>query len=97
MSPRKLQEQRLQAAMDSRTILKVRSVEVLPGNCLHLSFSDGVEGTANLTELVSTHPAMASLKDPEVFAQAYLDLGAVEWPEVGIATETLYALTVRTP
>lgn len=82
--------------MNSPTI-KVRSVRVLPKHRLALSFSDGTSGTADLAERVTRKP-LQPLRDRKVFAQAYVEHGAVEWPgEVGIAPEALYALAHNLP
>lgn len=73
-------------------MVKVREVEARPGHKLSVRFSDGTRGVADFTPLLSKRP-FQKLKDDRVFAQAYVDHGAVEWPgEVGIATEALYAM-----
>ena len=78
-------------------MMKVKEVQVQPGYKLALRFSDGTKGTADLRSLVSRRP-FQKLRDADVFAQAHLDHGAVEWPgEIGIATEALYAMAHGLP
>lgn len=74
-------------------MIKVRSVQALPGYRLEVEFSDGTRGTADLSQHVQRAPYLA-LADEDVFRQARVEHGAVEWPQgdVGIATEALYAL-----
>jgi hypothetical protein len=77
----------------SNNMMKVKGVEARTGSTLFLKFSDGTQGLADLTNLIRERGALAKLRDAKTFAKASVDLGAVEWPgEIGIATETLYAL-----
>jgi len=78
-------------------MMKVREVEALPEHKLSVRFSDGTKGVADMRALIATTPFRA-LRDARMFSQAYVDHGAVEWPcDVGIATETLYAMVHRLP
>lgn len=78
--------------------IKVRNVEALAGYRLAVEFSDGTRGTADLSRHVKRAPFRA-LADVDVFAEARVEHGAVEWPrgDVGIATEALYALVHDLP
>ena len=73
--------------------IKVTQANPLSDYQLAVRFSDGSGGTADFSKLIERKPYL-TLKDPEVFAGAIVDHGAVEWPEgdVGIATEALYAM-----
>ena len=72
----------------------VRLVEarVIPPYALWLRFSDGTEGSVDLSaELYG--PIFEPLKDPVLFAQAYVDgeLHTVAWPDgADFAPEFLY-------
>lgn len=79
-------------------MVKVCNVEALPGYRLDLEFSDGTRGTADLSQHVTRAPFLA-LADEDVFREACVEHGAVEWPrgDVGIATEALYALVHDLP
>lgn len=61
---------------------RVAALTVLPGFRLALTFNSGVQGEADLSELVHAPDAgvFAALADESVFAQAYLDFGAPTWP-----------------
>jgi hypothetical protein len=78
--------------------IKVRNVEPLRGYRLALDFSDATSGIADLSKLVRRAPFRA-LVDDEIFREARVEHGAVEWPrgDVGIATEALYALVHDLP
>lgn len=75
-------------------MIRVREVEARPDYTLALVFSDGTRGVANLRPLLDKKP-FTSLRHEGAFLQAYVDRGAVEWPDpigIGIASETLYAM-----
>jgi len=63
---------------------RVTSVTVLPGFRLHVTFVDGTAGEVELEPFLRRpeigEGVFAPLRDPEVFAQARVVLGAVEWP-----------------
>lgn len=61
---------------------RVAEVEALCGWRLRVRHNDGVTGTVDMTALVHSPGAgmFAALKDEALFAQVYLDLGAVTWP-----------------
>lgn len=61
---------------------RVRAIGVLPACRLTVTFNDGITGIVNLEELVSSSDAgvFEALRDPEFFAKAFLDCGAIAWP-----------------
>ena len=71
-------------------LIKVTSVKALPGCKLDLAFSDGTQGTADLSE--DLDGALGKLADPEVWKLAHVERGVVAWnDELDIAPEFLYA------
>ncbi len=72
---------------------RLRAVGILPAWRLAVTFNDGLTGTVELGELVNGLDAgvFEALRDPEFFAQAFLDCGAVAWPNgADLAPETMY-------
>lgn len=73
---------------------RVAAVAALPDCRLHVRFVDGTEGTVDLTALVHSPAAgvFASLADSAVFAQVFVEHGAVTWPgEIDLAPDAMYA------
>lgn len=73
---------------------RVVAVEAIPGFRLHVRFVDGTEGTVDLTALVHSPAAgvFASLADSALFAQVFVEHGAVTWPgEIDLAPDAMYA------
>jgi len=73
---------------------RVVTVEALPGFRLHVRFVDGTEGEADLSALIHSSGAgvFAALADPALFAQAFVEHGAVTWPgEIDLAPDAMYA------
>lgn len=59
---------------------KIRRFEVRPGHRIWVEFADGVAGEADLTSEL-WGPLGEPLRDPDVFAAAFLDeFGAIAWP-----------------
>ena len=61
---------------------RVQALTILPGLRLSVTFRDGTTG---IVDCASVRPdptcgLFAELADPDYFAQAYLDLGVVTWP-----------------
>jgi hypothetical protein len=72
---------------------RVKAVETLDGYRLHVRFIDGLEGEVDMSEFVRAPDAevFAVLADPDVFAQAYVELGAVTWPgELDLAPDAMH-------
>ena len=61
---------------------RVTAVSPLPGYRLAVTFRDGKSGIADLSSVkTSSQPGIyAVLDDENFFAQVYLDLGVVTWP-----------------
>lgn len=57
-------------------IIKIEDARYLDNHRIWLRFNTGEEGIADLADVVCQFPAAAPLRNPEVFAQFYLD----EWP-----------------
>lgn len=58
---------------------KVVELSVMPERRLNVRFSDGVTGIVEI-DRDSLYGVFAPLGDPASFAQAYVDHGAVTWP-----------------
>ncbi len=80
-------------------LVRVRSVEVLAGYRLRLSFSNGEQGTVDLTgELWG--PIFEPLKQQERFAEVRVDpeCGTIVWPNgADFAPEWLYEVATTRP
>ncbi len=72
---------------------RVIEVRTLIGYRLFVRFIDGTTGEVDLSRLVMSDKAgiFAALRDPVLFAQVYLEYGAVMWPgEIDLAPDTMY-------
>lgn len=72
---------------------RLRALSVLPESQLAVTFNDGLTGIVDLSALVRGRDAgvFEALRDPAFFAQAYLDCGAVTWPNgADIAPDTMH-------
>lgn len=73
---------------------RVTTVEARPGFQLQVQFIDGTEGAVDLSGLIQSPRAgvFARLADPAVFAQVFIEHGAVTWPgEIDLAPDTMHA------
>lgn len=61
---------------------RLRALNVLPEWQLAVTFNDGSSGIVDVSALANGQNAgvFGALRDPAFFAQAYLDCGAVVWP-----------------
>jgi len=61
---------------------RLRALSVLPEWQLAVTFNDGSSGIVDVSALVNGPDAgvFEALRDPAFFATAYLDCGAVTWP-----------------
>ena len=61
---------------------RLRALSVLPEWQLAVTFNDGLSGVVDVSALVNGPDAgvFEALRDPAFFATAYLDCGAVTWP-----------------
>ena len=65
----------------------------MPDYRLLVKFMDGTAGEVDLSRLVISDNAgiFAQLRDPGLFAQAYVEYGAVVWPgEIDLAPDAMY-------
>jgi hypothetical protein len=70
----------------------------LDGHSLWLRFSDGVEGVADLADLVDAGPPFAPLRDLVEFQRVSVEYGTVAWPSgADVAPEELYARLTPAP
>lgn len=72
---------------------RVSSVRALPGFRLAVQFVDGTAGEVDLSRRVASEQAgvFSKLRDPALFAQVYLDYGAVAWPgDIDLAPDAMY-------
>jgi len=71
----------------------VLSVKVISPGKIEVVFNDGVQGVADLSELIRSERAgvFATLRDSKIFDQAYVDYGAVTWPgDIDLAPDALH-------
>lgn len=72
---------------------RLRAISVLPEWQLAITFNDGSSGIVDVSALVNgPDPGVfEALRDPSFFAKAYLDCGAVAWPNgVDLAPDAMY-------
>lgn len=72
----------------------VAEVRVTGDAQLWARFHDGTSGTVELHDLIHSARAgvFAKLRDPALFAQARIELGAVAWPDgPDLAPDAMYA------
>ena len=78
---------------NGRTPWWVTKVYVRPDYQLTVEFVDGTAGEVNLEPLVFADDAgvFEALRDPRAFAQAFVDYGAVTWPNgPDLAPDAMY-------
>lgn len=72
---------------------RVRSVAPLPDYRLAVSFHDGVAGIVDMAAMILAPDAgvFVALRDPVVFAQVYVEHGAVTWPgDLDLAPDAMH-------
>jgi hypothetical protein len=72
---------------------RLRALSILPQWQLAVTFNDGLTGIVDVSVLVQGRDAgvFEALREPAFFAQAYLDCGAVTWPNgADIAPDAMY-------
>lgn len=72
---------------------RLRALSVLPEWQLAVTFNDGSSGIVDISALVNGADAgvFEALRDPAFFATAYLDCGAVTWPNgADLAPDAMY-------
>ena len=72
---------------------RIAEVTPLPKYKLKVRFVDGTTGDVELAGLIQAKNAgvFAALRDPAIFAQAHVHLGAVTWPgDIDLAPDAMY-------
>ena len=72
---------------------RVVEIHTLPGYRFSVKFVDGTTGEIDMSRLVMSDSAgiFAQLRDPVLFAKAYVEYGTVVWPgEIDLAPDTMY-------
>jgi hypothetical protein len=72
---------------------RVVEVRALRGSRLAVRFADGTRGEVDLSRLIAGRHAgvFAALRDAALFAQVYVDHGAVTWPgDIDLAPDAMY-------
>ena len=72
---------------------RVAAVGALPDYKLKVRFLDGLEGIVDMRRLIFSPEAgvFAALADAALFAQVYLEYGAVTWPgEIDLAPDAMH-------
>ena len=82
MSVEAAAETDLALGVTPRAPWRVTEVTVLPGYRLRVTFNDGRRGIVDMSavQTVDDCGVYTGLRDTELFARAYVDLGAVTWP-----------------
>ncbi|MES2179664.1 MAG: DUF2442 domain-containing protein [Gemmatimonadota bacterium] len=81
------------ARLTPRVPWRVESVKALPGHRLAVVFADGTAGEVDVSRIIfGPMPGVfAVLRDPALFAQVGIELGAVTWPgELDLAPDAMY-------
>ena len=72
---------------------RLHALSVLPQWQLAETFNDGLTGIVDVSALVHGQGAgvFEALRDPDFFARAYLDCGAIAWPNgADLAPDAMY-------
>ena len=74
---------------------RVTSVTVLPNDQLQVRFVDGTSGKVDMREFLSSRKVEGTvfepLRDPAVFAEVQVVMGAVQWPSgADLAPDAMY-------
>jgi len=78
---------------------RITALAVLDGYRLWARFLDGTEGVVDLSALVQSPNAgvFAGLRNPAIFARAFLEMGVVTWPGgLDIAPDAMHTEILRT-
>jgi len=79
-------------------MIHVVSVQPATGLSLNVTFDDDTSGIADLSELIERSDVFAPLRELTTFRLAYVDDGAVCWPDdLDVSAERLYALVHELP
>jgi hypothetical protein len=72
---------------------RLQALSVLPEWRLAVTFNDGTSGNVDVSVLINGPDAgvFEALREPAFFAKAYLDCGAVTWPNgADLAPDAMY-------
>lgn len=74
---------------------RLKNATGLPGARIRVTFIDGTEGEVDMSTLLASRKVVGtlfeSLRDPAVFAQVRVVLGAVQWPNgADLAPDAMY-------
>jgi hypothetical protein len=79
-------------------MIHVIRVKYAGGLSLAVDFDDDSHGLVDLSELIGRLPVFASLRDQSLFCRAFVDDGAVCWPnDLDISSARIYALAHGLP
>lgn len=82
-------------SVEPRAAWRVRSIQILEHGLLEVRFVDGTEGLADMRPFLAGEriggTMFAPLRDAEVFRQAAVHLGTIEWPgEIDLPPDAMY-------
>lgn len=72
---------------------RLRAISIRPKWQLAVTFNDGLAGIVDVSDLVQNADAgiFEALRDEDFFSRAYLDYGAITWPNgADLAPEVMY-------
>ncbi len=93
MSSQAITETHQAAGITPAAPWRVRALSVLPQWQLAVTFNDGLTGIVDVFALVHGQDAgvFEALRDPAFLARAYLDCGAITWPNgADLAPNAMY-------
>ena len=62
-------------------MIKIAKIKCLGGHCLRATFSDGMAGEYDFSQIVAEGGPMSEpLRDPAYFSRVFLEDGAPTWP-----------------
>jgi Protein of unknown function (DUF2442) len=85
----------IEPAIQNTVPWRVTSVTALPNSRLRVAFVDGMAGDVDMRSFLSNPKIDGTifepLRDPSVFAQARVVLGAIQWPNgADLAPDAMY-------
>ncbi|MDX1902510.1 MAG: DUF2442 domain-containing protein [Gammaproteobacteria bacterium] len=72
---------------------RVAHIKILKNYSLNVTFNDGISGNVEMYDLIHSQNAgvFASLKDINLFNQAYIEMGVVTWPgEIDLSPDAMH-------
>ena len=94
-TPKPIEPPEVEPAIRHTVPWRLTSVAALPDARLHAVFVDGTNGEVHLKSFLNSPTingtVFEALRDPAIFAQAQVVLGAVQWPNgADLAPDTMY-------